>query len=160
MIHDGLRQSPRHAVPVPLRRCTEPARRRLRRGAQASDGGFLHRLRLVSLAATASWIALVTVSLGLFLLFIPPLWPIVAFFYNGLTVAGPRMATPGMRVFDLEMRALDGGAVSFVAAACHGVMLYLSWLFPPVFLASLLTDDKRCLHDVFAGVIIVRRPFD
>ena len=113
---------------------------------------------LVSILAVVLWIALVVVSFGLFLLVLPPLWPFVAFFYNGLTVSGPRMATPGMRLLDIEMRFPDGDPVTFVAAALHGVMLYLSWLFPPVFLVSLLTDGKRCLHDMLAGVIVVRRP--
>jgi uncharacterized RDD family membrane protein YckC len=38
------------------------------------------------------------------------------------------------------------------------VLFYLSWMFPPVFLVSLLSNDKRCLHDILAGVIITRRP--
>ena len=108
--------------------------------------------------AVALWAGLVVFSLGLLLFFLPPLWPVVAFFYNGLTVSGSRMATPGMRLFDVEMRFPDGSPVTFVAAAIHGVMLYLSWLFPPVFLVSLLNGDKRCLHDMLAGILVVRRP--
>ncbi len=111
-----------------------------------------------SILAVVLWTVLVVFSFGLFLFFLPPLWPFVAFFYNGLSVSGPRMATPGMRLLDLEMRFTDGSPVTFVAAALHGVMLYLSWLFPPVFLASLLTGDKRCLHDRLAGIVVVRRP--
>lgn len=113
---------------------------------------------LVSVVAMLLFLALFVVTLGLAAFLLPPLWPLVAFFYNGLTVSGHRMATPGMRLFDLEMRAVDGTPVSFIMAGVHGVMLYLSWLFPPVFLASLFTPDKRCLHDIFAGVIVVRRP--
>ena len=63
-----------------------------------------------------------------------------------------------MRVCDLEMRAVDGAPVSFLMAGVHGVLLYFSWIFPPIFLASLFTPDKRCLHDIFAGVVVVRRP--
>ena len=113
---------------------------------------------LVSILAVALWTGLVVLSLGLFLFFLPSLWPFVAFFYNGLTVSSSRMATPGMRLLDIEMRFPDGSPVTFVAAALHAVMLYLSWFFPPVFLVSLLTGDKRCLHDIFAGVLVVRRP--
>ncbi len=115
---------------------------------------------LVSILAMALWIGLVVLSLGLLLFFLPPLWPFIAFFYNGLSVSGPRMATPGMRLLDIEMRCPDGGRVTFVAAAVHGVMLYLSWLFPPIFLVSLFTGDKRCLHDILAGIVVVRRPYD
>ena len=101
---------------------------------------------------------LLVVTFGLSLLALPSLWPIVAFFYNGSSVSGPRMATPGMRMFDLELRTTDGHRASFLAAALHGVMLYFSWMFPPVFLASLVTPDKRCLHDILAGLVAVRRP--
>ena len=113
---------------------------------------------LVSVLVTFLWIGLFVVTLGLSALLLPPLFPFVAFFYNGLTVSGRRMATPGMRTMDLEIRMLDGAPVPFLVAAVHAVLLYLSWMFPPIFLVSLLTDDKRCLHDMLAGVIVVRRP--
>ena len=114
---------------------------------------------LVSLLAGALWIGLTVATFGLALLIAPPLWPFVAFFYNGLTVSGSRMATPGMRALDLEMRFPDGRPVSFLAAGLHAVLLYASWLFPPVFLVSLVSGDKRCLHAIFAGVVVVRRPW-
>ena len=113
---------------------------------------------LVSLIAMLLFSGLFIVTFGLAALILPPLWPFVAFFYNGLTVSGARMATPGMRLLDLEMRDLNGAPVTFIMAGVHGVLLYLSWLFPPVFLTSLFTADKRCLHDVVAGVLVVRRP--
>ncbi len=113
---------------------------------------------LVSILATLLYWGLVVGTLGLAILLLPSLWPFVAFFYNGLTVSGRRMATPGMRMVDLEMRATDGTPVTFLMAGVHGVLLYLSWLFPPVFLASFVLPEKRCLHDMFAGIIVVRRP--
>ena len=97
-------------------------------------------------------------TLGFALFFLPPLFPIVAFFYNGLTVSGRKMATPGMRAMDLEMRMNDDGArVPFVNAAVQAVLFYVSWCFPPIFLVSLVDAEKRCLHDIIAGVVIVRR---
>ena len=113
---------------------------------------------LVSLLVTVLWIVSIVLTLGLALFFLPPLFPFVAFFYNGLTVSGARMATPGMRALDLEMRMDDDGArVPFVNAAVQAVLFYLSWCFPPVFLVSLIEPEKRCLHDIIAGVVIVRR---
>jgi uncharacterized RDD family membrane protein YckC len=88
---------------------------------------------------------------------LPPLFPFVAFFYNGFTVSGWRMATPGMKAMDLEMRLTDGSRVPFLYGAVHAVFFYVSWMFPPVFLISLFTDDKRCLHDIFSGTIVTRR---
>ncbi len=114
---------------------------------------------LVSVLAAGLATVLFIVTLGVSLVVLPSLWPFVAFFYNGLTVSGRSMATPGMRVMDLEMRAEDGAPVSFVAAGVHAVLLYISWMFVPVFLVSLVIPNKRCLHDIVAGILVVRRPF-
>jgi uncharacterized RDD family membrane protein YckC len=115
-------------------------------------------LVLVSMLVAALWIVSIVLTFGLALFFLPPLYPFVAFFYNGLTVSGYRMATPGMRAMDLEMRMHDTGArVPFVNAAVQAVLFYVSWFFPPIFLVSLIDAGKRCLHDIIAGVVIVRR---
>jgi uncharacterized RDD family membrane protein YckC len=113
---------------------------------------------LVSLLVMVLWIVSIVLTLGLALFFLPPLFPFVAFFYNGLTVSGAKMATPGMRALDLEIRMDDDGArVPFVNAAVQAVLFYVSWCFPPIFLVSLVDAEKRCLHDIIAGVVIVRR---
>lgn len=113
---------------------------------------------LVSLLVAVLWIVSIVLTFGFALFFLPPLWPIVAFFYNGLSVSGRKMATPGMRAMDLEMRMNgDGARVPFVNAAVQAVLFYVSWFFPPVFLVSLVDAEKRCLHDIIAGVVIVRR---
>jgi uncharacterized RDD family membrane protein YckC len=115
-------------------------------------------LVLVSVLVALIWIVSIVLTLGLALLFLPPLYPIVAFLYNGLSVSGSKMATPGMRAMDLEMRMHDTGArVPFVNAAVQAVLFYVSWCFPPIFLVSLVDPEKRCLHDIIAGVVIVRR---
>jgi uncharacterized RDD family membrane protein YckC len=113
---------------------------------------------LVSLLVAVIWLVALVLTFGLALFVLPPLWPIVAFFYNGLAVSGRQMATPGMRLMDLEMRMNDTGArVPFINAAVQAVLFYVSWCFPPVFLVSLVDGEKRCLHDIIAGVVIVRR---
>jgi len=113
---------------------------------------------IVSLLVMALWLVSIVLTLGLALFFLPPLFPFVAFFYNGLTVSGPNMATPGMRALDLEMRMDDTGArAPFVNAAVQAVLFYVSWCFPPIFVVSLIDGEKRCLHDIIAGVVIVRR---
>ena len=114
-------------------------------------------LIVVGLLAALIWIVLGVLSFGLLWFILPPLFPIIAFFYNGLTVSGYRMATPGMRAMDLEMRLTDGPRVPFINAAVHAVLFYVSWMFPPILIVSLLDGQKRCLHDMLAGVIVVRR---
>lgn len=113
---------------------------------------------IVGILVALVWIAAIVLTLGFALFFLPPLFPLVAFFYNGLSVSGRNMATPGMRAMDLEMRMQDTGSrVPFINAAAQAVMFYISWFFPPILLVSLVDGEKRCLHDILAGVVIVRR---
>ena len=119
--------------------------------------GLLFDLILILILSFLLWVALAVLTFGLSLFILPPLFPIVAFFYNGLTVSGYRMATPGMAAMDLEMRLTDGTRVPFLNAAAHAVLFYVSTMFPPVFLVSLVSANKRCLHDMLAGVIVTRR---
>lgn len=114
-------------------------------------------LILVTGLSAALFVALFVLSAGMSVFLLPPLFPIVAFFYNGLTVSGWRMATPGMAFMDLEMRTMQGEPVPFLQAAVHAVLFYVTWLLPPLLLVSLVTRDKRCLHDIFADVIVLRR---
>lgn len=99
------------------------------------------------------------VTFGLSWLLIPVLYPAIALFYNGASISSWRMATPGMRAFDLEMRLANGTRVPFLNAAAHAVFFYLSWtlLTPLVLIVSFVSGDKRCLHDMLAGVIVTRR---
>ena len=112
---------------------------------------------VVSVIASALFVVLFVMTLGLSLFFLPHLWPLVAFFYSGLSMSGRGHGTPGMRAMGLQVRMTNGAPVPFLNAAAHGVMFYVSWLFPPVLLVSLLAPDKRCLHDFLAGVIVTRR---
>lgn len=114
-------------------------------------------LFLVSALSMALFFALFILSFGMSALLLPPIFPLVAFFYNGLTVSGWRRATPGMAFMDLEMRNMQGAPVSFLQAAVHAVLFYVTFMFPPLLLVSFVTSDKRCLHDILADVIVLRR---
>lgn len=48
---------------------------------------------LVSIVATVLWTALLVLTFGLSLVLLPPLFPFVAFFYNGLSISGRAMST-------------------------------------------------------------------
>jgi len=112
---------------------------------------------LVSILSALLFTALLFLSFGASIFLLPPIFPLTAFFYNGLTVSGWRMATPGMAFMDLEMRTMDGRRVPFINAAAHAVLFYVTWMLPPLFLISFITSDKRCLHDMLADVIVLRR---
>jgi uncharacterized RDD family membrane protein YckC len=114
-------------------------------------------LLLVSLLSAVIFFGLAILTFGMSIIMLPSLFPLVAFFYNGLTVSGWRMATPGMRFMDLEMRTMQGRPVPFINAAVHAVLFYVTWLLPPLLLVSMIASDKRCLHDMLADVIVLRR---
>ena len=115
-------------------------------------------LFIVGLLSLGLWLGLGFLSLGLLWFVLPPLFPIVAFFYNGLSISGRGRGTPGMRAMDLEVRMTSGAPVPFLNAAAHAVLFYVSWMFPPILLISLFSPEKRCLHDMLAGLVITRRP--
>lgn len=114
-------------------------------------------LMVVVAISAALFTSLFVLSFGMSAFMLPPLLPIVAFLYNGLTVSGPRMATPGMAFMDLEMRDMEGRPVPFLQAAVHAVLFYVTWMLPLLLLVSFFTADKRCLHDIVADVIVIRR---
>jgi uncharacterized RDD family membrane protein YckC len=103
------------------------------------------------------FLGLLTFGLGWIVL--PTLFPAVAILYDGTSISSWRMATFGMRMTDLEMRLVGGTRTPFLNAAAHVVFFYLSWtlLTPFVLLFSLFSRDKRCLHDLLAGVVVTRR---
>jgi len=111
----------------------------------------------VAILSAIVFVGLLFLSFGMSAFILPPLFPLVAFFYNGLTISGAGMATPGMRAMDLEVRTMDGRPAPFLNAAVHAVLFYLSTLFLPLFLISFVTSDKRCLHDILANLIVLRR---
>ena len=115
-------------------------------------------LFIVGLLSLGIWLGLGFLSLGLLWFVLPPLFPIVAFFYNGLTISGRGRGTPGMRAMDLKVRMTSGAPVPFLNAAAHAVLFYISWMFPPILLISLFSPEKRCLHDMLAGLVLTRRP--
>ena len=113
---------------------------------------------VVSVVASFIYILLLVFTLGLSFFFLPPLWPIVAFFYSGVTMSGARHATPGMRAMDLQVRMHGTGAPApFLNAAAHGAFFYISWFFPLVFLVTLVDSEKRFLHDILSGLVVLRR---
>lgn len=68
-------------------------------------------------------------------------------------------ATPGMRLFDLEVRSWTGQRPNYSQAFLVTVLFYTTvmltaWLILAV---ALFNDRRRTLHDILAGTLIVRR---
>ncbi|MGB2931404.1 MAG: RDD family protein [Methyloceanibacter sp.] len=98
-------------------------------------------------------------TLGLAWLLFGIAFPAVGLGYNALTIGGPNSATIGQRMMGLEVRTWFGGKVSPLIAAFHALLFWFSLvIFCPILLWALFDPQKRCLHDIFAGVVVVNRP--
>ena len=103
-------------------------------------------------------IGILTLGLG-FLIYglLSPAMVIWALAYYGLTLGGPRSATIGMRVMDLEMRTWYGAPCYFVLGAVHAIVFWISvsMLTPLILLVCLVNERRRCLHDMPVGTIVI-----
>ena len=98
------------------------------------------------------------VTLGLAWLLFGAIFPIVGLGYNALTIGGPNSATIGQRMMGLEWRTWFGGKVSPLVAAFHALLFWFSFvIFFPILLWCVFDPQKRCLHDIFAGVVAMNR---
>lgn len=101
-------------------------------------------------------------TLGLGWLLYPILLPIIAVAYIGLTMGGPKSATPGMQAMGIQMRLWHGGPMYGLIAIVHALAFYFSMgtgiLGFVLIGASLFSSTKRCLHDVLLGTVVINAP--
>lgn len=98
-------------------------------------------------------------TLGLAWLLFGLVFPAVGLGYNAVTIGGPNSATIGQRMMGLEVRMWFGGKVTPLIAAFHALLFWFSLVvFCPILLWALFDPRKRCLHDIFAGVVFINRP--
>ena len=100
------------------------------------------------------------ITLGLAWLLFPVIWPLIALAYTSFSLGGYYSATPGMRAFGLQMRLTNGSRPYPLFAAIHAVLFYFSMSFPFLLLISLVSDQKRLLHDMILGAIIMNSSVD
>lgn len=101
---------------------------------------------------------LLTLGLGWMLFWLA--WPatvVWAIVYYGATLGGPRSATVGMRVMDIELRTWYGAPGYFVLGAMHAVLFWvsISFLTPLIVLVGLFNDRRRLLHDIALGTVVI-----
>jgi uncharacterized RDD family membrane protein YckC len=92
----------------------------------------------------------------------PLLWLLLGLIplaYHALLLSGPRSATVGMQLFDLELRSVTGERPGFLQALVQTVLFYLTVgaTCSLILLVALLNRHKRTLHDLLAGTVMVRR---
>lgn len=112
---------------------------------------------LLTLAAYVFLLLAGIFTLGLTWLLIGAAFPIVALTYNAYTLSRPQSATIGMRATDLQMRTWYGAPMYAVLAAFHAILFYVSvtFLTPFILLLAPFNGRKRCLHDYFAGTVVI-----
>jgi uncharacterized RDD family membrane protein YckC len=120
---------------------------------------------VVGAILTAFWIVffvLGLVTLGLAWILIPPgvvlSFPVIAVLYHALLVGGPRSATWGMRLFDLEVRGVDGPRPGPIQAGLQALLFYATVPFTGflILLVALLSSRHRLLHDFLSGTVVTR----
>lgn len=124
---------------------------------------FLIDLFILSIPLIFVWvfffaITVVTLGLGIVLYgLLPIVATIWALLYYGMTLGGPRSATIGMRVMDIEMRTWYGAPAYFVLGAVHAVAFWVSVsIFTPlILLVCFFNDRRRLLHDMVVGTIVI-----
>lgn len=100
----------------------------------------------------------VTFGLGIILFWILPAATVIwAICYFGATLGGPRSATIGMRVMDLEMRTWYGAPAYFVLGAVHAIVFWIliSALTPLILLVAFFNERRRLLHDILLGTVVI-----
>jgi uncharacterized RDD family membrane protein YckC len=101
---------------------------------------------------------IVTLGLGWALYWLlPPASVIWAIVYFGLSLGGPRSATIGMRVMDLEMRTWYGAPAYFVLGAVHAIAFWfsISAFTPFILLVAFFNERRRLLHDIVLGTVVI-----
>ena len=113
---------------------------------------------LILLALFIFAVAIVTLGFGFLLYGLMPIVSVIwALFYYGATLGGPRSATIGMRIMDLEMRTWYGAPAYFVLGAVHAVVFWVtvSALTPFILLVAFFNTRRRLLHDLLVGTVVI-----
>jgi len=118
---------------------------------------------MIAVLMVAATIATLGIAAIFFAVLSPLYWPLIviwAICYYGMTLGGPKSATVGMRVMDIEMRTWYGSPSYFVLGAVHAVMFWLtvSFLTPLILLVGFFNQRRRLLHDMLVGTIVINSP--
>ena len=119
------------------------------------DSAFI--LALMVMAAVMI-VVLGVFTLGLGWLLLPLVWPFVAILYTMFTLGGRHSATPGMRVTGIRMHTWYGEPIYPLLALVHAIGFWFSvtLLTPFIMLVSLFSPQKRLLHDIVLGTVVIR----
>jgi uncharacterized RDD family membrane protein YckC len=119
-------------------------------------------LCVIGVIAVFCWIIFAVLWLLSFGLLGPILWfsfGLIPLAYHTLLLSGPRSATVGMRLFDVELRSVTGERPGFLQALIQTGLFYITVgaTCSLILLVGLFNRHKRTLHDMLAGTVMVRR---
>jgi len=122
---------------------------------------YLIDLFCIGAIMVAAWVLFALMTVLSFGLLAPALWflfGLIPLAYHTLLVSGPWAATLGMRAFDLQLRSWDGERPVFLQALAHAALFYLTVAATCslILLFALFNRRQRILHDVLAGMLMVR----
>jgi uncharacterized RDD family membrane protein YckC len=123
---------------------------------------YIIDLCVIGVIAAFVWIVFAVLWLLSFGLLGPVLWflfGLIPLAYHTLLLSGPRSATFGMRLFDVELRSVAGERPGFLQALVQTALFYITVgaTCSLILLVVLFNRHKRTLHDMLAGTVMVRR---
>jgi uncharacterized RDD family membrane protein YckC len=75
--------------------------------------------------------------------------------YEAVFLSSPWQATPGKRLLSIKVVDQKGQPISFWRAFGRGSAKVLSSLFLIGYIVAFFTENKRALHDLMAGTIVI-----
>lgn len=83
---------------------------------------------------------------------------VIDYLYTAILQSGSKQGTWGQRAMGLQVIKIDGSTVTFGTASIrYFVSLISSILFKIGYVIAIFTEKKQTLHDLAAGVIVIRR---
>jgi uncharacterized RDD family membrane protein YckC len=113
----------------------------------------------VNIALHTALVVLGLLTFGLaWLLLGPVTFLTVALAYDTLAIGGGRGATPGMRLFGLEARGVQGGRPDYWQAFLMTALFYATVPITSflILAVALFSDRNRTLHDILSGITLIR----
>jgi uncharacterized RDD family membrane protein YckC len=110
----------------------------------------------IPVAIVIFFLGVFTLGLGWVLYAI--MFPAIAIAYVAFTMGGEAQATVGMQANDIRIARLDGARTDPITALVHSVLFWTGnvILTPLILMVTLFTDQKRTLHDLLLGTLVVR----
>ena len=116
-------------------------------------------IAVLSGLAVSALVVLKILSFGL----LAPLFvvlPIIPIAYHTVFVGGPDSATPGMRLFGIEVHRIEGDRPDYLQAGLltavfYGSIILTSWL---ILLVALFNGRGRTFHDYLCGTVTIVAP--